>query len=70
IAEYADQSIMYEKGMIDLIEDYTARLSGIGRLIVRMSGTEPKVRVMCECEDSRKIDEVLSVFKKYINTRK
>ncbi|MDE6294271.1 MAG: phosphoglucosamine mutase [Clostridiales bacterium] len=70
IAEYADQSIMYEKGMIDLIEDYTARLSGIGRLIVRMSGTEPKVRVMCECEDPRKIDEVLSVFKKYINTRK
>ncbi|MDE5593449.1 MAG: phosphoglucosamine mutase, partial [Clostridiales bacterium] len=37
IAEYADQSIMYAKGMIDLIEDYTARLSGIGRLIVRMS---------------------------------
>ena len=70
IAEYADRSIMYEKGMIDLIEDYTARLSGIGRLIVRMSGTEPKVRVMCECEDPRKIDEVLSVFKRYINTRK
>ncbi|MDE5593369.1 MAG: phosphoglucosamine mutase, partial [Clostridiales bacterium] len=66
----ADQSIMYEKGMIDLIEDYTARLSGIGRLIVRMSGTEPKVRVMCECEDASKIDEVLAVFKKYINTRK
>ena len=70
IAEYAEQSIMYEKGMIDLIEDYTARLSGIGRLIVRMSGTEPKVRVMCECEDARKIDEVLSVFKRYINSRK
>ena len=70
IAEYADQSIMYEKEMIDLIEEYTARLSGIGRLIVRMSGTEPKVRVMCECEDARKIDEVLAVFKKYINTRK
>lgn len=70
IAEYAEQSIMYEKGMIDLIEDYTARLSGIGRLIVRMSGTEPKVRVMCECEDARKIDEVLTVFKRYINGRK
>ncbi len=61
---------MYEKEMIGLIEDYTARLAGIGRLIVRMSGTEPKVRVMCECEDARKIDEVLAVFKKYINTRK
>lgn len=70
IAEYADQSIMYDKEMIGLIEDYTTRLAGIGRLIVRMSGTEPKVRVMCECEDARKIDEVLAVFKKYINTRK
>lgn len=70
IAEYADSSIMYDKEMIGLIEEYTSRLSGIGRLIVRMSGTEPKVRVMCECEDARKIDEVLSVFKRYINNRK
>ena len=61
---------MYEKEMIALIEEYTARLSGIGKLIVRMSGTEPKVRVMCECEDARMIDEVLAVFKRYINTRK
>ncbi|MCH5158024.1 MAG: phosphoglucosamine mutase [Clostridiales bacterium] len=70
IAEYAEQSIMYEKEMVGLIEEYTSRLSGIGRLIVRMSGTEPKVRVMCECEDARKIDEVLSVFRKYINSRR
>ncbi len=70
IAEYADQSIMYDKEMVSMIEDYTSRLQGIGRLIVRMSGTEPKVRVMCECQDARKIDEVLSVFKKYINNRK
>lgn len=70
IAEYADQSIMYDKEMIGMIEEYTARLSGIGRLIVRMSGTEPKVRVMCECEDARKIDETLSAFKKFINARR
>lgn len=70
IAEFADQSIMYDKEMVALIEDYTARLAGIGRLIVRMSGTEPKIRVMCECEDSRKIDETLAVFKKYINNRR
>ena len=70
IAEYADQSIMYDREMVALIEEYTARLAGIGRLIVRMSGTEPKVRVMCECEDARKIDETLAVFKRYINNRK
>ncbi len=70
IAEFADQSIMYDKEMIALIDEYTSRLSGIGRLIVRMSGTEPKIRVMCECEDARKIDETLTVFKKFVNSRR
>lgn len=70
IAEYADASIMYDKQMIDMIENYSQKLSGTGRLIVRMSGTEPKVRVMCECEDAPKIDVVLAEFKKYINNRK
>lgn len=70
IAEEADGSIMCDKTMIDLIEEYTSRLSGIGRLVVRMSGTEPKVRVMCECEDEKKIDETLAVFKKFINSKR
>ncbi|MDR2201508.1 MAG: phosphoglucosamine mutase [Clostridiales bacterium] len=70
IAEYADPSIMYEKGMIALIEDYTQKLAGTGRLIVRMSGTEPKIRVMVECADEKRVDEVLAVFKSYITAKK
>ncbi len=67
IAEYADPSIMYDKKMLALIEEYTQALSGKGRLIVRMSGTEPKVRVMVECREKERVDEVLGVFKKFIN---
>lgn len=67
IAEYASPSIMYEPQMVALIEQYTAKLAGIGRLIVRMSGTEPKIRVMAESSNVALVDEVLKVFKEYIN---
>jgi phosphoglucosamine mutase len=36
-----------------------ARLDGIGRLLVRASGTEPVVRVMVEAEDEKLLSEVL-----------
>lgn len=69
ISEPADQSIMCDSEMINLIEEYTTRLQGMGRLVVRMSGTEPKVRVMCECTKASVVDEVLMTFKKFINKR-
>jgi len=31
------------------------QINGTGRLLLRYSGTEPKVRVMLECEDHEKI---------------
>lgn len=69
IAEYADPSIMYDKWLRTMIEEAEEKLSGIGRIIVRMSGTEPKVRVMVECSDSALVDEILASFKKYINSK-
>lgn len=66
IAEYASPSIMYDEGMVALIEKYTGELAGKGRLIVRMSGTEPKVRVMVECSEAAMVDSVLQVFRNYI----
>ncbi|HEX6988125.1 MAG TPA: phosphoglucosamine mutase [Bacillota bacterium] len=36
------------------------RLAGMGRILVRASGTEPVVRVMVEAEDEALIDEVLA----------
>ena len=67
IAEYASPSIMYDEGLRKMIDEQSERLEGIGRLIVRMSGTEPKVRVMVECERAELVDEILAEFKTYIN---
>jgi phosphoglucosamine mutase len=35
------------------------RLNGIGRLVVRYSGTEPLLRIMAEAEDPRLVDDVV-----------
>ena len=68
IAEYADPAIMYDKWIKNLMEESEQKLAGNGRIIMRMSGTEPKVRVMVESEDMSLVDEILSSFKKYINS--
>lgn len=70
IAEFAEPSIIHNKELIALTEEYTQKLEGTGRIIVRMSGTEPKVRVMVECNDMAVVDETLAVFKKFINAQK
>lgn len=69
IAEYADPSIMYDKTMRAMTEEAEKQLADNGRIIVRMSGTEPKVRVMVESTDAALVDEILGKFKKYINNR-
>lgn len=66
IAEYATPDIVYKPEMVALVEKYTEALAPNGRLIVRYSGTEPKVRVMAESEDATVVDEVLNVFKTFI----
>ena len=41
------------------IADAEARLDGVGRLLIRKSGTEPLVRVMAECEDETVLVQVV-----------
>lgn len=43
--------LLQEKSVQQLIQDVTHSLQGKGRINVRMSGTEPKLRVMVEAED-------------------
>jgi len=62
----ASPAIMYDAGLNDLIKKYNEVLKGKGRLIVRMSGTEPKIRVMAESEDAGLVDAALAEFKEYI----
>lgn len=35
------------------------RLTGLGRLLIRKSGTEPLIRVMAECEDDALLTQVV-----------
>jgi phosphoglucosamine mutase len=42
-----------------VIADAEKRLVGVGRLLIRKSGTEPLVRVMAECEDVTILHEVV-----------
>jgi len=66
IAEFAEPSIMYDKGLLELIDKHNKNLEGRGRLIVRMSGTEPKIRIMAECENLACVNEILDEFSRYV----
>lgn len=68
-AEYADPSIMFDPKLRKLTEKAENELGGNGRIIVRYSGTEPKIRVMVEAYDPEKVDEILSEFKTFIRSR-
>jgi len=69
ISVYASPAIMYDAGLNALIEKHNKLLEGCGRLIVRMSGTEPKIRVMAECADEGLVDQALAEFQEYIKTK-
>lgn len=42
----------------EAIEKAKSKLADSGRIVVRPSGTEPKIRVMVECNDEKLMDEV------------
>ncbi|WP_135450454.1 MULTISPECIES: phosphoglucosamine mutase [Tabrizicola] len=42
-----------------VIAESEARLAGLGRILIRKSGTEPLIRVMAECEDESLLDAVV-----------
>ena len=60
-------NVTYERGAAPLaaeavqaaIAEGEARLAGTGRVLIRASGTEPKIRVMAEAEDPVLLDEVV-----------
>ena len=41
------------------IKENEAKIANIGRVLIRKSGTEPLLRVMVECKDENKLNEVL-----------
>jgi phosphoglucosamine mutase len=61
------KNVRYEAGVQPMeaasvaaaISEAEARLNGVGRLLIRKSGTEPLIRVMAECEDEALLGAVV-----------
>lgn len=59
-------AILTHAGFIDYIKEVEASLNGNGRILVRASGTEPLIRVMCEALTSEICNEVCDKLIQYI----
>lgn len=63
-------AVMEDAGLKALIESESARLGNSGRILVRPSGTEPLVRVMCEAESDETCRAVCERIIYYIENLK
>ena len=64
--EVADKKIIEKENIIKEVELQAASLDGEGRVVLRASGTENKVRVMAEGKNSAKILSIVKSLTKSI----
>lgn len=55
------------KVISEFVENKNKELNGSGRLVVRESGTEPKIRIMAELDNEEKLQQILDEAKKVIS---
>ncbi|MDR1092867.1 MAG: phosphoglucosamine mutase [Clostridiales bacterium] len=66
ISELAGKEVLDDPGFRALIDKHSRLFGGNGRILVRMSGTEPKARVMAEGADEARVREALEAAREYI----
>ena len=64
--EVKDQSIINSIEVKNSIKDATKLMNGQGRILVRKSGTEQKIRVMGESKNKKLLQECINIIKKRI----
>lgn len=60
------EAILSHQGFKDKIAEIEKSLDGNGRILVRASGTEPLIRVMCEAATQEQCDGITSVLAKFV----
>lgn len=56
----AGQQPLADAAVMRKIAEAEARIAGLGRILIRKSGTEPLIRVMAECEDEALLRETVA----------
>jgi len=65
--EVKTKNILENDETKNFIKKCEEEVAGEGRIVVRMSGTEPLLRVMIECKSQNKIDELTKNVTKYFS---
>jgi phosphoglucosamine mutase len=60
------EAILSLEGFKAKVAELEKSLKGNGRILVRPSGTEPKIRVMCEAPTQEQCDEITTVLANYV----
>ena len=64
--KFKDKLIINNLKCKNAIKKAKSLIKGKGRMLVRKSGTEPVVRIMCETEDKTMLSKCVNIVKKSI----
>ena len=63
------KEIMADNDVKEFVKSIEEELSNKGRVLLRASGTEPKIRIMAECENSELAKEIANKMKMFIEAK-